>query len=164
MRNGVMRAMLIAISVVILSGSILMIYMMFSLDKRDIVEVHIGESGSEAVEFSSINIKPGDSDECVMAVSSDLSGNCNLTLDFEETKEGNLKHCLNVSVEVDGDVIYEGTLEELLKKDTKLTRQCEVKKRDSLGIKVKYNMPIEVGNEAKTTTADFLLRITLSNE
>lgn len=164
MRNNLMRVVLVAISLVIFTGSILTGYMLLNLDKREIIEVNIGEDGSETVEFSSVNIKPGDSDEYVLALTSQLPGDCVLTLDFEEIEKGKLKQYLDVKIEMEGETLYEGSLEDLFEEENVLTKRCQIKKRKKYEIKVTYSMPLEVGNEAKRATADFLLNITLSNE
>ena len=164
MRNGVMRVVLVVVSLVILIGTGVTGYMLLNLDKREIIEVNIGEDGSESVEFSSINIKPGDTDEYVLALTSQLPGDCILTLDFDEIEEGKLKQYIDVKIEFEGETLYEGKLEDLFEEETVLTKGCRIKKRTQYELKVTYSMPLEVGNEAKRTVADFLLNITLSNE
>ena len=164
MRNNLMRVVLVAISLVIFTGSILTGYMLLNLNKREIIEVNIGEDGSETVAFSSVNIKPGDSDAYVLALTSQLPGDCVLTMDFEEVDKGKLKKYLDVKIEFEGETLYEGSLEDLLEDENAITTRCQIKKRHKYEIKVTYSMPLEVGNDAKGAISDFLLNITLSNE
>lgn len=164
MQNVVMRVVLIVACVILAMGAVLTGYMLMNLDSRDIIDVELDEHGSATVEFTSEGMKPGDTQEYVMAISSELPGDCILTLDFEETQDGVLKDHLYVTVEVKGEVVCNRLLADLLDNDEVLSVPCKISKTEDLEIKVKYSLPLETGNEAKNASVDYLLHITLSNE
>lgn len=164
MQNVTMRIVLCVACVLLIAGTAVTGYMLLNLDSRDIIDVELNEQGSATVEFTSDGIKPGDTLEYVLAVDSELPGTCVLTLDFEEIKKGTLKDHLYVTVEVEGEVLCETLLSELLVSDEPLSTTVKVSKREAFEIKVRYALPLETGNEAKNASVDYLLNITLSNE
>ena len=99
-----------------------------------------------------------------MAVESDLPGTCMLTLDFEETERGILKNHLYIKVTVEGEVIADCLLADLVDGEEPLSVPCKVRKTDDLEIQVEYFLPLETGNEVKNASVNYLLHITLSNE
>lgn len=164
LQNVAMRIVLKVACVLLIVGAVLTGYMLLNLDSRNIIDVELDEYGSAILDFSSEGIKPGDTIEYVMAVESDLPGTCMLTLDFEETERGILKNYLYIKVTVEGEVIADCLLADLVDGEEPLSVPCKVRKTDDLEIKVEYFLPLETGNEVKNASVNYLLHITLSNE
>ena len=164
MQNVAMRIVLCVACVLLIAGTAVTGYMLVNLDSRDIIDVELDEYGSATLDFSSDGIKPGDTVEYAMAINSDLPGDCILTLDFEELNEGALKDHLYVKVEVEGEVVANCLLAELIDGEGAINVPCKVKKHKDLEIRLEYSLPLETGNEVKNASVDYLLHITLSNE
>ena len=163
MNNG-MRIVLIVMSVFLLAGAVLTGYMLLNLDSRDIINVDIGRTGASAVDFSALQMKPGDSKEYVLSIGSELPGDCTMTIDFAETDDGKLKDFVYVVVEANGEVLCDKLLRDLFEAEEPIEFECKIKKYERYDVKVKYYMPLEVDNSAKNTHSDFMIKITVSNE
>lgn len=159
-----MRIVLIIMSVFLLAGAVLTGYMLLNLDSRDIINVDIGRTGASAVDFSALQMKPGDSKEYVLSIGSELPGDCVMTIDFTETDDGKLKDFVYVVVEANGKVLCDKLLRDLFEAEEPIELDCKINKYERFDVKVKYYMPIEVDNSAKNTHSDFMIKITVSNE
>ena len=164
MQNTAIRVVLIVACVMLIAGSVLTGYMLLNLDSRNIIDVELDHEGNAFVEFSTVTISPGESKEYTMEVSSSLPGDCIVTLDFSEIGDGDLKNYMYAVVEVEGVVICDNLLADIIDSEEPLSTPCRVSKKENFEVKVKYYIPLDVGNEAKNAFADYLLHLTVSNE
>ena len=74
-----------------------------------------------------------------------------------------MKHFVNVEVWCEGmdEVAYEGPLVDLLDGEEIITLNGNLYSRDPLELKIYYEMPITTGNEAKGTSADFNINLSI---
>ena len=70
-----------------------------------------------------------------------------------------MKHCVDVTVKSDGEVVYKGNLVELIDGKKTIEFDGELYAEDPVVITVCYEMPRNVGNEAQGTFADFDIRL-----
>ncbi len=92
------------------------------------------------------------------------SGTYRILLSYEEKANGGLKPFVNVTVRADGEIVWNGTLQELLDGNTCPTFSGELQEKDSFDVQITYDMPQEIGNEAKDTFADFDVHFTIEKE
>lgn len=103
-----------------------------------------------------LKLNPTESKEYSVSLVCDASGLYNIQLDYEEKNDGGMKPFVDVIVKLDGSVIYEGGLAELLDNDGEPIRfECELNATEPLVVSFCYSMPYDIGNEAQGTYADF---------
>ena len=100
----------------------------------------------------------------MLSIGSELPGECKMTIDFMETKEGILKDYVYVVVEANGEVLCDCLLADAFEREEPLELDCIMSKTKKFDVKVKYYMPIDVDNSAENADSDFIIKITVSNE
>ena len=83
------------------------------------------------------------------------SGTYEFDVSYEETEDGGMKSFVNVSVTFDDEIIYQGSLKELLDTDTVIEFDGYLNDDDPVRVLFSYEMPYEIGNEAQGTWSDF---------
>ena len=126
--------------------------------------VTVSEDGvvKESIEISSMTLNPDESRENYIFLRSEIDGNFNVTISFEEIQNGDLKNFVNVSVLVNDIAVQDETLLNLLS-GTAISFNENLNKTDAVIVKIVYKMPKSVGNEAQGTTASFNIRIKIQN-
>lgn len=108
-----------------------------------------------------LKLNPTESKEYSINLVCEASGSYYVTLDYEEKADGGMKPFVDVTVKLDGQVIYEGQLLSLLDGDELIGFEAELHRKNPVKISVVYTMPYEVGNEAQGTYSDFDIIITI---
>lgn len=155
----VKRILLIALALVILLGVVLVALLLANNDKI-VKNIKLKEDGitKESLEFSANGLHPGDEKEYTINITSSVVGKYSVKFDFIEDKDGLLKSFIDVTLTY-GDTSYTYTLAELLDGQT-INFVCDVSNEPAV-ITVKFVMPIETGNEAQGTYADFFANLTI---
>ena len=127
------------------------------------VTVTVNEFTTSSVPVRNLYLTPGDKKEYKVGVLCEASGHYYLFLDYEEEHDGGMKHFVNVEIWCEGidEVVYEGPLTDLLDGEEIVTLDGDLNSRDPLEIKIYYQMPITTGNEAKGTSADFNINLSI---
>lgn len=102
-----------------------------------------------------LKLNPTESKEYSVNLVCAASGTYDVTLDYEEKKDGGLKPFVEVSVKANDETVYEGTLLALLGGDERIEFEGELFQEEPLVVTVRYEMPQDVGNEAQGTYSDF---------
>ncbi len=142
-------------------------YLMWYAENRDDA-IQVGLDGDgEVVEFRDLEMHPGDSAEFDLAITHEVEGECQLTLDFIDSAPAevtnNLKEYIKVIIIFNGEKIYEEDLTKAI--DAELAPiDCVLDEKEPVEMKIIYLMPIEVGNEAENAEAFIDLAIKVSNE
>ncbi|MBO5327413.1 MAG: hypothetical protein J6A84_04770 [Clostridia bacterium] len=102
-----------------------------------------------------LRLHPAESREYSVDLFCEASGSYYISLDYEEKKNGGMKSFVDVTVKFGDSVVYEGNLATLMDADIQLQFLGELHATDPTTISICYEMPIEVGNEAQRTYADF---------
>lgn len=155
----VKRILLIALALVILLGIVLVVLLLVNNDKI-VKNIKLKEEGvtKEKLAFSANGLHPGDEKEYTLNITSKVAGKYSIHFDFIEDKDGLLKSFIDVTLTY-GEQSYTYSLAELLDGQT-VDFVCEVS-NDPAVITVKFVMPIETGNEAQGTYADFFADLTI---
>ncbi len=130
---------------------------------EDDVTVTVNEVTTSSVPVRNLYLLPGDKKEYKVNVLCDASGHYNLYLDYEEEHNGGMKYFVNVEIWCEGidEVVYEGSLTDLLDGEEIITLDGDLNSRDPLEIKIYYEMPLTTGNEAKGTSSDFNINLSI---
>ena len=82
MRNKLMAGILTACLLVILASAGFNAYLLWHVENRDDA-IQVGlDSGGEVIEFRDLEMHPGESVEFDLAITHEVEGECQLTLDF----------------------------------------------------------------------------------
>lgn len=106
-----------------------------------------------------LKLTPTQQTEFDVGLTCAASGSYNISLDYIEQRDGGMKHFIDVVVKYNGEVVYEGNLLELLDGDEIVRFEGVLEEKEPCTITIVYEMPIDVGNEAQGTSADFDIRL-----
>ena len=164
-KSNFMRVLLTVGSALILVGVALMSWMLATEEERSVIEVKLESGKTQSVEFKAFSLVPGEQKEYKVSLESGSVKKYDLSLEFIETKEKspNLKDFARVKVISNDTVICDELLAEAFEKEN-VTLHVDVAASQNTELTVVYYLPIDVGNEAKNTEAEFELLLTASNE
>lgn len=153
------RILLIALAVTILLGIVLVALLLSTNDKL-VKNIKLKEDDvvKENLEFIANGLHPGDTKEYTLNITSKIAGDYTVDFEFIEEKHGLLKNFIDVTLEYEG-TSYTYKLVELLDGQT-IQFTCHISKEPAV-ILVRFVMPIDVGNEAQGTSADFFASLTI---
>ena len=97
-KNKLVRIVLIVLSVMILIGVALTIYMLSTVNNHDIIKVNIRDNATQVVEFQDLCLIPGEKCEYIISLGSDKADKYNVELAFHETMENTLKNYVNIKI------------------------------------------------------------------
>lgn len=161
-RKKITNITLIVMCVIILLGVVLTIY--FLTADKHVIKVSIEPDTTKAIQFEELYLRPSESCEYTLSLSSEYAEEYRLTLRFEDQNTKlTLKDYAYVRIEKDGEVLCDTRLSEIFEQPSiELTVDfTDGKKND---IRIIYYMPEDVGNEAQNAEADFTLLVTATNE
>lgn len=162
-KSKFVRIVLIVLSVMILIGVALTIYMLSTVNKYDIIKVNIKDDATQVVEFQDLCLIPGEKCEYTISLGSDTADKYNVELAFHETVENTLKNYVHIKIEANGEIVCDQLLATLFD-NSNITLAVDLTEDKKNDIKIIYYLPEEIGNEAQNAEANFELLITASNE
>lgn len=109
----------------------------------------VNDNGSSEFIMDFDDFKPGMKKESKLKIKTKEKGIYSVTLEFIEVEEGDLKKYLDVFIIVDDEVIINSSLEEILNSNNLISFKKEID--SSIDLKVVYEMPKDIGNEAQNT-------------
>ena len=152
------------IIVAMLLFSILSIMLIVFIDrahedfKKDITVSATGVT-EKTLTVRDLQLSPTQQTEFDVGLTCAASGSYHISLDYVEQRDGGMKHFIDVVVKYNGEVVYEGNLLELLDGDEIVRFEGVLEEKEPCTITIVYEMPIDVGNEAQGTSADFDIRL-----
>lgn len=120
----------------------------------DSEQITAGGSYEENLSFELLCFYPGVEKGYTLAITAPEASEYKLSLDFNETQEGDLEKYLDVSIEC-GSVKVTRSLEALFAEGEKTQFICDLKKGEKVKIYINYSMPLETGNESQGAEAYF---------
>ena len=145
-------------------------YFLFNSDRdSNVHDINLQIGGKHAVEFSELDLIPGESVEYDVNLHSEMNVEAFVTLEFkriDEIPEGvaKLEDYAYARIMLGDEVLCESLISELLNNETRVTFECAIGTDDHCNLKIMYYMPSEVGNEAQNAEASFEMIITATNE
>lgn len=161
-RKKITNIALIVMCAVILLGVALTIY--FLTADKHVIKVSIEPDETKAIRFEELYLRPGESCEYTLLLSSEYTEKYQLTLRFEdENTKLTLKDYAYIRMERDGEVLCDTRLSEIFEQQT-IELAVDFTDGESNDIGIIYYMPEDVGNEAQNAEAEFKLLVTATNE
>lgn len=162
-KSAFMRIVLIAESVLIIIGVILMCSMCRPFKTGNVINVYLKDGETEAVEFKDLALIPGDTKEYQIKLIGSPAEQYNVKIVFAEEEEKTLKKFLYVKIIADDIVICDQLLADAFEGNG-LILPVDFREGKHTDLTIIYHLPIEVGNEAKNAEAVFSLLFTPINE
>lgn len=168
-QNKMMSKRNIAIlSVAMILLCLVAIMLMFMLNNahenfEDDVTVTVDGVTTSVLPVRSLALNPGVKKEYKVNVLCEASGHYYLYLDYEEVLDGGMKRFVNVTVMCEGyeEPVFVGPLTDLIDEDELITLDGDLNSQDPLQITIYYEMPLNTGNEAQGTSADFNIKLSV---
>ena len=127
--------------------------------ENDIINVEVREGIKKEVVFKKLDLAPGDSCDYTILLDREENVSYEVSFQFQEMKELDLKKYVYVKLETHDVVFYEGLLADAFE-DEAVTIHIDHTKDKCDEIKVTYYLPEEVGNEAQSAKSEFMLLVT----
>ena len=162
-RSRLMRILLVAASILIIIGVLLMTWLLKTADDRGAIKVLLnGEQ--QPLKFESLKLVPGQQCEYTVNLEKIRTDDYTVNFDFIDVKEEyTLKNFARVKLVSGDEILYDELLADAFE-DEKITMTVDFSEKKNTKFKVIYYLPIDVGNEAKNAEAVFELLLTASNE
>lgn len=153
------RILLIALSVMIIIGIILVICLYNRAKKDNIIEFSVKDGASHSVDFGDIELNPGDKTEYTVNMKAKVGGDYNISFVFtEKATENSMAEYVTVKIENRGEVVCDAALSSLMRDG--LTLPLSLKSDELDALTITYYLPGTVGNEAQGKDINFSLTIT----
>ena len=151
------------VSALILVGVFMIDRITSSIQPEDgVVEVVIKDGKTTSVSFENLCLLPGDQTSYQVKLNRKSQEDYQITLAFIPDGESPLAEFTYVRIERYGEVVYQELLKNAFDQPSLIFNSDFSK--DSQDLTVTYYLPMDVGNEAQNTVADFKLQIFASNE
>lgn len=126
--------------------------------------LEFGEDGeSIVVEVDGLGLIPGDSRSYEFDLICSEPGAYAVGMKVVEKKDGGLKEFINVEVKIGSSVLYTGNLDDMMGKSIMVTDSYRFGAQTEK-MTITYTMPLDTGNEAMNTSADFNMEIIILEE
>ena len=151
-----------AVMSVLFSG--LMIYV-FVLKDSILDEVVLVRDGVNEVELvvDDLQLTPGATKQYNIVLNSKETGSYTLDMLYNETVDGGMKQFVDVQILCAEEVIYDGTLADLLG-GREILHSLTLERGMVYDLTFIYSMSDEVGNEAQKTTTSFDINVAIMSE
>lgn len=130
-------------------------------DFPDRITVEADGVTEKIVNIRDLKLTPTEKKEYSVNFYCAASGLYSFTVDYMEKKDGGMKNYVNVDIIFGDEVIYEGSLSELLDGDVSVEFEGQLCDSEPLTVSFAYEMPKDVGNEAQGTWSDFDIKFTV---
>lgn len=153
-------ALIIILSVIIVGGIVLGVFVLTSQDEFT-KNITLGEDGSvsEEINVSLVGFYPGHSVEYTINFGSSAAFGYDASISFEADGDCSLAEYIVVDMTLNGQSLNDGTLKDFIDgQDTVFS--LENLNDGGAALVIKYTMPSEVGNEAQGTVANFNVVVT----
>ena len=169
LKRALILILLVSLSLTLLVGAGFATYFLFNSDRDgNVHDIDLQIGGKHEVEFSELDLIPGESVEYEVNLHSEIDVEALVTLDFkriDEIPEGvaKLEDYAYARITLEDKVLCDVLISELLD-GTHVSFECAIGRDDHCNLKISYYMPSEVGNEAQNAEASFEMIITATNE
>ncbi len=163
MVKNLSRIMMLLVSVLLIGGAVLLIWLTTTEDERNVMKVNLNSEETKAIHFENLSLIPGESCEYSISMQGERAKSYDVRLNFAETEEKTLKNFARVTITVNEETVCDELLATAFERED-IGFSVEFEEEKTIDLKVTFYMPLDVGNEAKNAEALFDLLITASNE
>ena len=143
--------------------AIMMVFFLYRADLKFENNITVTENGvtESVMKVKDLTLTPGAQRDYHVNLICDATGGYHFFIDYEEVYDGGMKDFVNVRIMFGEQEVYYGRLKTLLDEGEIPTFDGILDHADPLVLSFYYEMPIETGNEAQGTCADFDIIITI---
>ena len=154
--------MLLVAMIMISLFAVMMIMFLYRADLKFENTVTVRENGvtESVLKVKELTLTPGAVRDYHVNLVCDATGMYHIYVDYEEIHNGGMKDFVDVRIMFGEQVIYDGCLKSLLDGEI-VAFDGELDHAEPLVLSFYYEMPIETGNEAKGTSCDFDIVLTI---
>ena len=149
---------MLIISFLVISAFAVMLIIFVGTAKRDFSEnIKVRQDGltEGVIPVRDLRLNPSESKEYSVDMVCAASGTFAFELSYVEKTDGGLKQFVNVTITVGDEVVYQGSLKDLIDNGLKVSFKGVLEAKEPLVLTFRYEMPREIGNEAQGTYSDF---------
>lgn len=160
MKNKNINMLIISFLVIAAFSIMLIIYV--GTAKSDFSEnIKVSQDGvtEDILAVRDLRLAPTESKEYSVNLVCAASGTFAFDLKYVEKTDGGLKPFVNVTITVNSEIVYQGTLENLINNGLTVSFKGELHAKEPLVLTFHYEMPREIGNEAQGTFSDFDIHV-----
>ena len=137
--------------------SMLIFVMVVQSNFSDKIVIRRNKKVHEILEVSDLCLIPGKSKDYEVDLTSRISGNFTVTLDYNELEDDGLKNYVDVKNIIEGNPLYEGKLNYLFEEGVELCYDLSLTRDYDTTILITYSMDEGISNEAGKTFSDFYI-------
>ena len=128
------------------------------------ITVTAGGVTEATLKVPSLKLVPGGKEEYGIGVKCEATGLYEIEISYHEKLDGGLKSFVNATVSLGDDQASAKTLAELIDGGEPLRFDWTFEEGEATPFVIRYEMPLEVGNEAKSTSASFDVKIKITKK
>lgn len=156
MKNSSINILIVAMILFALLSIMLSVFLEEAHDEfKETVTVTEGGVTEETLTVRGLSLVPGQSQDYEIGLRCMASGSYYISFEFVEKVDGGMKEFVYLTITSGDESVYSGELAPLLDTGVRIGFDGYLDADDPLTIKITYKMPIEIGNEARNTFADF---------
>ena len=160
------QILLIALSVLIILGLGLIVWVLVTENSRNEIRVYLEEGETELVEFEDLTFVPSDSFEYTVKLKGKNAKKYDLDLEFIKTADDDANTLMDyvyVRVISGNQIICDDLMVNVCDRSS-IVLPVNFKEDKNTELTIQYYFPVNVGNEAKNAEAGFALKLTASKE
>ena len=152
---------LVSIMLVLIAFSVMLNIFLYNADEKYEGSIDVRENGvtETVIPVRDLILSPGVSKEYHVDLICDATGSFFITLEYEESFDGGMKHFVNTTILSNDTVIFNGPLTDLIDKKIPIEFEEVIDESDPVVITFIYTMPVEIGNEAQRTSSEFDIHV-----
>lgn len=154
MRNDALTATVTVLCGLAIVGTLIW-YFLTVFNKDLTADIDLNGEINEVIEVDELSLKPGTDLTYTVNVHCKKTNDYILTLNFVEHGSGTLDDFLDVTVKLDGQVLKQTKLSDLISGRQTISLNRKYTIGTTLKFEITYSMALEVGNEAQGATCDF---------
>lgn len=161
-KNAILSAAIAGVGSLIIIGAVLLCVILSDSGRGDSLRITLNDGETRSVSFEERVFYPSKSSSMELTVYASREDEYELCLEFLAKSEPSLARYLSLRLECDGELIYEGALDELIGKE-RLFLERRLSRTRGAEIRVTYTMSADADNFAQNCEADVELLIRASN-
>ena len=156
MKNSSINILIVAMILFALISIMLSVFLEEAHDEfKETVTVNSDGVTEETLTVRGLSLVPGQEQEYEVGLRCMASGSYFISFQFIEKVDGGMKEFIYLTITSGDTTVYSGELAALIDTQVRVGFDGYLNADDPLKITINYKMPIDIGNEARNTFADF---------
>lgn len=156
MKNSSINILIVSMILFALMAIMLSVFLEEAHDDfKETVTVNDAGVTEETLNVRGLSLVPGQEQDYEIGLRCKASGKYFISFEFVEKVDGGMKEFVYLTINSGDTSVYSGELAALIDTDVYIGFDGYLDADDPLTIQITYSMPIDIGNEARNTFADF---------